>query len=119
MSLPSFVSPSASGLGAICENSVNDVEADMAGDRKALEALYTSTKGEQWRRNDNWMTDKPLSEWVGVEVESERVVNLTLKNNSLRGEIPTVIGKLGKLKKLILSENFICGHLPSELGQCR
>ena len=105
-------------LGTISEGSVHDTEADIAGDRKALETFFKSLQGDQWRRNGNWMSDKPLSEWMGVEVEHERVVSISLKNNSLRGEIPPEIRGLTRLKSLMLSENFICGVIPAELGQC-
>jgi hypothetical protein len=97
---------------------VHDAEADSATERSALVALYNSTQGTQWRRSTNWLSSKPVAEWYGVEVESERVVKVGLKNNSLRGVIPPIIGKLRKLKTLVLSENFLTGIVPSELGDC-
>ena len=36
------------------------------GDRAALVALYHATGGDNWRRNDNWLSDAPLTNWTGV-----------------------------------------------------
>ena len=32
-------------------------------DRDALVALYNGTGGTKWRRNGNWLTEKPVGEW--------------------------------------------------------
>lgn len=55
-------------------------------DRDALVALYNATEGGRWRRNKNWNTDAPLSEWHGVKVNDQgRVVELSLSRNNLQG----------------------------------
>lgn len=55
-------------------------------DRHALVALYNATDGPNWRNNSNWITGADLSQWYGVNVNTQgRVVELSLKFNNLRG----------------------------------
>ena len=50
------------------------------GDRQALEALYHANEGDYWGNNANWMTNKPLDEWYGVEMNDQgRVETLHMK----------------------------------------
>lgn len=57
-------------------------------DRKALVALYNATGGAKWRNKRNWNTSAALSQWYGVEVNSQgRVVELSLGRNNLQGII--------------------------------
>ena len=39
-------------------------------DREALVALYNATDGPNWRRNDNWLSDVPISQWEGVATDN-------------------------------------------------
>ena len=88
-----------------------------ADDRAALVALYNATGGGDWNRNDNWLTDRPLSEWYGVETDAQgRVTGLALPQNNLRGPLPEEIGKLKKLRDLVLIFNELSGELPTSLG---
>ena len=34
--------------------------------RNKLIQLYRDTNGQNWHRNENWCTDKPLEEWAGI-----------------------------------------------------
>ena len=57
-----------------------------AADRRALVALFRSTKGSGWKRKHKWDTESALSLWHGVEVNEEgRVVALNLSKNNLDG----------------------------------
>ena len=57
--------------------------------RQALIDLYETTGGDQWRRNDNWCTDAPLSEWYGVRVDAYGdLASLYLSSNGLKGCLP-------------------------------
>ena len=86
-------------------------------DRDALVALYNATDGDNWRNNDNWLSDAPIGEWHGVETDADgRVVALDLWLNELEGELPPELGGLDKLKRLNLWLNGLSGELPSELG---
>ena len=85
-------------------------------DRNALIALYHSTDGENWLRNENWLTDLPVSEWFGVaEGPDRRVTNLELAGNRLNGEIPREIGSLEKLEVLDLNGNLLRGVILGEI----
>ena len=80
-------------------------------DREALVALYNATGGPNWRRNNNWLSDVPISEWEGVTTDGNgRVTELDLHLNQLRGEIPPELGNLANLTKLWLTENQLRGE---------
>ena len=87
-------------------------------EREALEAFYEATGGPNWRRNENWLTDRPISEWEGVTVDdSGRVTVLWFVSNKLTGPIPPELGLLTQLRRLILSDNDLTGPIPPELGR--
>ena len=91
-------------------------------EREILEKIYYATNGPNWKRNDNWLSDKPLKEWDGTEVlegsdEKFIVKKLCLNNNYLKGEIPKEIGKLTNLQELYLSSNKLEGEIPKEIGK--
>ena len=84
-------------------------------DRVALVALYEAMDGPNWRNNDGWLTDAPLKEWYGVEVDDQgRVRELLL--NDLSGAIPPEIGNLTNLTVLRLVANHLTGPIPPEIG---
>ena len=87
-------------------------------DRAALVALYNATNGANWRRNDNWLSDKPIGEWYGVRVnDSGRVTSLLFANNKLDGPLPAELGSLSELDSVnMLRNKGIVGAIPSELG---
>ena len=87
------------------------------GDRDILERLYEATDGDGWHVNTNWMTDRPLDEWYGVEVSGRRVTKLWLGSNNLSGPIPPEIGELEGLTYLELSSNQLTGEIPPEIGK--
>ena len=102
-------------LGEIRENRPGPSCA--SADREALEALYRAMGGRNWTNQANWMTDAPLGEWHGVDVDGQgRVIQLRLQSNNLTGEIPSAIGDLAKLLYLRLDLNRLTGTIPPELG---
>ena len=96
------VEPETDGdsLTQTAENDGNDGKAqlDIDGievDRKALVAFYHATGGETWRDNTNWLTDKPIGTWYGVDTDTTgRVDWLDLSGNQLSGEIPARVGQI-------------------------
>ena len=64
--------------------------------RKALIKLYESTNGDNWTRNDNWCSDKPLTEWYGVSYGFFfEGFTISLSKNNLTGKInQTFLGNI-------------------------
>ncbi|MCY3543602.1 MAG: hypothetical protein OXH22_06125 [Chloroflexi bacterium] len=94
-----------------------DFSASDDNDRAALTALYHATDGDNWRRNDNWLTNAPLDEWYGVDTDGNRWVHdLSLNDNQLTGQLPSELGELYNPKGLDFGNNQLTGPIPSELG---
>lgn len=90
---------------------------DPSTDRAALTALYEATNGGSWKNSSNWLSDAPLAQWYGVEVDaSGRVAELQLEGNDLEGRIPPEIGDLHGLTGLDLGKNALTGPIPPEIG---
>ena len=90
---------------------------DSDEDLPVLEALYAATNGQNWEDSDNWLSERPISEWYGVTVDVDgRVNGLYLGSNDLTGEIPEELGSLSGLRRLYLSSNDLTGEIPEELG---
>ncbi len=86
-------------------------------DREILEMLHDATGGHDWIDARNWLTDAPLGEWRGVEVDDQgRVVELRLWDNGLAGRLPPEFGELLHLEYLRLSENGLTGAIPPEFA---
>ena len=101
--------PSHDGTGAECP---------PLSDREILVKVHETTDGPNWGNRDNWLTDAPLGDWHGVEVDaSGRVERLYLDRNDLSGTIPPEIGELVNLKRLYLDENDLSGPVPREIGE--
>ena len=86
-------------------------------DRAALVALYEATDGPNWVDDDNWLSDAPLEDWHGIDVdETGRVVVVNLGWNNLSGELPRELGELTALSRLNFHVNQLKGDIPRELG---
>ena len=88
--------------------------------RDALVALYRAADGDNWNRNDSWLSDAPLGEWYGVTTDDTgRVIDLDLSENQLSGVIPAEIGRLTDLTRLSLWGNQLQGGNPARDRQPR
>ncbi|CAM9272041.1 unnamed protein product [Choristocarpus tenellus] len=85
---------------------------------RALQSLYTSLGGENWRRKDGWLCPgSDVTKWHGLTIMEGAVVSLKLINNELEGELPSSMFKLVTLQELNLSyNNGIKGCLPTDIG---
>ena len=91
--------------------------ASEEADRDVLVALYRATGGNNWLRNDLWLSGEPIGTWYGVITDGEgRVIELSLSENELIGAIPPELGKLTELEWLDLADNLLIGPIPPELG---
>ena len=89
---------------------------DPDPERTALVSIYESSGGDSWTRNDNWCSDKPLSDWYGVETDaSGHVTALRLSHNNLSGTISEKISKLTGLQHLDLSWNDLGGEISIDI----
>ncbi|MXW68006.1 MAG: hypothetical protein F4Z72_13530 [Gemmatimonadales bacterium] len=87
-------------------------------DRSALVAFYKATDGPNWTQRDNWLTDAPLAQWYGVQVDGRgRVSRLELHDNNVGGRIPAELGHLSGLVELSLRDNRLAGPIPEEIGK--
>ncbi len=92
------------------------IAADSS-DRELLVAFYQAANGDDWLKNDNWLSDAPIGVWHGVAADtSGRVISLDLRQNGLRGPIAAELGGLTELNSLVLAGNELEGSIPSELG---
>ena len=98
---------------------INESQAEV--ERDALIALYKATNGDNWLRNDNWCSDRPLSEWYGINCNhtDSDVWGIYLGDNNLTGVLPAEIGNLENLETLFLAHNNIGGNIPPELGNLK
>ena len=74
-------------------------------DRDVLMLIYKNNNGEKWTEfaKKNWGSELPLKDWNGVKTnENERVIELTVGNDSITGIFPEEIGLLTELKSLTL-----------------
>ncbi len=104
-------------IGAIPAQEGTAVDCPLPSDRDLLVALYDATGGAQWRGSENWLTDRPLEDWHGVEVDGDgRVIRLRLEYNNLTGPMPPELVSLTNRVFLDLSANELTGPVPVELG---
>ena len=103
-------------LRAIAQHEGTGTQCAPLSEREILEAFYEALGGPNWYDNDNWLTDAPLREWYGVGTDvSGNVIELHLSNNFLYGKIPPELGGMEHLQFLDLSDNyFIEGPIPPE-----
>ena len=89
----------------------------LDNDRAALVALYNATDGPNWRNKTNWLSDRPLDEWYGIDTDSDgRITRIDLPFNRLTGPIPPQLGDLSNLTWLVLGDNRMSGPIPPQLG---
>jgi len=98
---------------AVGKNIKNGV---IKSDYNALTEIYNQTEGQNWKNNDNWLSDTIANKWHGVSIKGERVSELRLSSNNLTGELPKEIFDLDKLTYLNLYNNNLTGKIPSEIG---
>ncbi len=87
-------------------------------DSLALVAFYHATGGPEWTMQGNWLTNTPVGEWYGINIDNERVTGIDLYENNLTGSLPPELGVLSGLTRIYLPSNFLSGEIPPEIGQC-
>lgn len=82
-------------------------------ERLALSALYDKTDGRNWKERAGWKT-APGTEhsWYGITCnppDNNKVLEIVLRNNNLKGTLPAELGDLESLETLVLSRNELTG----------
>jgi len=95
-------------------------------------ALNQGVDGGSWTEKYNWLSGQHICSWKGhpavtnalsspgvvcAEDNDGPPLELRLKENALRGELPTELGLLTSLQAVDLRTNFVSGTLPTELCQ--
>ena len=93
---------------------------DRSKQQKALSDFYQATGGANWSDNDNWLSDKPLDEWFGLNsnygIGLGYVQTMELSNNNLRGSLPSSFAKLMDNASFInISRNYLSGEIPDSV----
>lgn len=95
---------------------------------EALKEFYISNNGNEWQNNKNWMSDKPVNEWYGVNnhnygdtIVGNYILTLNLNDNSIHGKIPKCLSKLlpysKKYGEINLRMNFLHGKIPNSVKE--
>ncbi|MTI41773.1 FG-GAP-like repeat-containing protein [Fulvivirga lutimaris] len=90
------------------------VNYDVGSDSLALVALYNSTNGVNWNKNNNWLMN-PVSSWEGVAIKDGHVRTLNLPKNNLDGDISEEFLTMTELEQVDFSDNKITG-VPNVTG---
>jgi Leucine-rich repeat (LRR) protein len=103
-----------------CDQAPDPAHTTAASDRAALEAFYYATGGPAWNNSGFWLSSAPLQAWHGVWANPDgRVTHISLKNNNLRGVLPSMLGDLASLKTIEIRENKLRGVIPPGLGRAK
>lgn len=85
---------------------LNESETIKRKERDALIAFYNATDGDNWINNENWCSDKPVSQWYGVIANEGLVQVIRLDDNNLKGKITvSELANLSQLEALLVSNN--------------
>lgn len=94
----------------------NDDEAPFYGsvrcetpvdERSVLRELYQELQGQQWIRNDYWLSSTSFCNWYGIVCDGGSVIAINLIENGLQGTVPQSVYHLPNLQLLWLSANQI------------
>lgn len=87
-------------------------------DKEAMVALYTSTNGDNWYNNSNWMKGDPCDDrWYGLYCINGRVLQINMAFNNMAGPLPAKLVLADRLQVVRLYSNRLNGTLPAEILQ--
>ncbi len=88
--------------------------ADMVG----LLVVHESLGGENWGSGYQWLTGASVADWGGVTTDiAGRVTELALPEGSLDGKIPSHLGDMTALTRLVMAGNQeLDGEIPATFG---
>ena len=74
-------------------------------EREILVNLYNSLNGDNWYRNDLWLTNSNHCDWYGIGCQDGKVIEINLRGNNLQGLPSPDIFYLQELQILWLYSN--------------
>jgi hypothetical protein len=122
---------------------LDSTQPELVIQRYIMVLFYFATNGGSWNNNNGWLSDTSICSWNGVKCNDSKFVKiLDLSSNNLAGRlvgevgalgghlsflhlhtnellggvIPSEIGLLGNLFRLILHDTALSGFLPTEIG---
>lgn len=135
-------SPQKSALEWIIKENMIGSDHEAFLDRYTLAVFYFSSRNAArggWIKADNWMTEKGICSWYGVEClpreqeatevnnyspvtrtydDNARITAIKLSDNGIEGVLPIEFGlALDNLETLDLQNNVLSHTLPSTLGR--
>ncbi|MEQ8714566.1 MAG: T9SS type A sorting domain-containing protein [Cyclobacteriaceae bacterium] len=99
------------GSGLVCE-----INGNLTSDSLALVKLYYDNFGDDWFNNTGWL-NAPVGQWHGIKLLDDRVSELDLDNNGVKGDLSVSLADLVALRRIDLRNNQLTGSIPSELDQ--
>ena len=110
---PTRVTTSACATGGAVTNAAH--KPGLVSDCNTLLAARDALAGSGTL---NWSARTPIADWDGVTVggRPQRVTELDLYDSQLTGAMPTELGTLTNLQRLVLSQNRLTGPIPAWLG---
>ena len=85
--------------------------------RQVLEAFYHAAGGDGWKYRRNWLSDKDLRNWHGIDYDNDGIASISLLTNNMSGTLTPLLGELTNLKVLNFLINNLRGGIPQELGK--
>lgn len=103
------------------ENAISDtlkITQPIYEERIALIKFYKALNGDEWTKNENWCSDKTISEWYGIRAINDAFVSsIWLPGDAyIEGELPSCITSLKNLRELCFEGTRMSGKLPSNIG---
>eukprot|EP00505_MAST-04D_sp_SCG-Rhode-Island_P001962 Stramenopile-MAST_4_protein_1962 len=87
-------------------------------EKAALVDLWRSTAGSHWGQKWDLRTDPCNDGWYGVFCDEKgHIISIDLSQNHLLGYLPSSMGRLKFLQKLILNHNLLTGIIPKSFFQ--
>ena len=89
--------------------------SELAQERAILVKWYNETSGSNWKKHNNWCSDKPMNEWEGVYTNyGGHVWWISLPNNNMNGKLPEEIWRLRHLEHLYIPGNNLEIKIPDD-----
>ncbi len=114
----------AGSVQELAYNWLKDIDTTTACDgttalleRYVLAIYYYSTSGDDWNRNSGWLSSSNhCINWFGISCNNDgRVESISMNENNVDGIIPSELGLLLSLSRIMLYDNHLIGTIPVEL----